>query len=190
MQIRFPFNQGKAIQAMAYLVDRLGAVDKVKLTKLLYLADRNHFLLVGRPITGDSLVAMPHGPVPSLSLGTLNGEAWPDMQAAYEYLDVHGNEVRVKTQPLVDQLEQNEREALDAVLQQYGHLNTWQLVEQTHQLPEFQEVYVDQTSAPIPYELILKHYKAEAGFRHNRPVISSNTAAAMFCPFPTDEHDL
>jgi uncharacterized phage-associated protein len=45
---------------------------KGKLCKLLFLADRAHLVRYGRPITGDLLCALEHGPILSQALNLLN----------------------------------------------------------------------------------------------------------------------
>lgn len=99
MEMRFQFEQSKAIQVMAYLVGRLTSVEKVKLMKLVYLADKAHFLRCGYPITGDRLCALPYGPVPSLTLDVLNGDIWPEPEAAYEFLHLDDNTVMLRSDP-------------------------------------------------------------------------------------------
>lgn len=183
VEIRFRFNLDKALHAMAYVVDRLGAVDKVKLMKLIYLADRDHFLKHGYPVTGDRQCAMPHGPVPSSCLAALNGESWPKPNAAFEYLHIDDNRVMLKAKPKDDWLTTEEKQTLEGVLAAYGGTSTWRLRDQTHKLPEYKEVYVEGTSTTIPYELMLKLYKDESGFRHNRPVITEATLERMAFPF-------
>ena len=75
--IHFQFDLDKAIEAIACVVRRLGPIDKLRLMKLLYIADRDSFLPNARPITGDELYALPWGPVPSGCLDAVNGELWP-----------------------------------------------------------------------------------------------------------------
>ena len=62
--IRFAFDEEKAAQAAAYLI-RLkgGRIDYTALLQLLHLADRRALAETGHPITGDRMVALPHGPV-------------------------------------------------------------------------------------------------------------------------------
>src|SRR5258706_9893863 len=104
MRIVFQFDLTKALQAIAYLVSHLGEVEKVKLLKLLYIADREHFLRHGYPITGDRPYAMPWGPVPSACLDALNGQSWPHSDDAFEYIQVINNMVTVKVSPGEDRL--------------------------------------------------------------------------------------
>lgn len=190
MRIAFHFDLDKAIQALAYLVDALGEVDKVALTKLVYLADREHFLEHGYPITGDRPCAMKWGPVPSATLSALNGEAFPEPDAAFRYLHIDDNKVMLRHRPGDGLLSDAEKRTLDAVARRHGGKRTWDLVRETHELPEYKEAYVEDTSRPIPYELILKHAGDDRHFRHGRPVISDATAAHMPCPFERSETDL
>ena len=74
MKIQYQFDADKAVAAMVAILRHTGTIDKLKLIKLLYLADRDCFLEYGHPITGDRPVAMPHGPVPSGCLHVLNGD--------------------------------------------------------------------------------------------------------------------
>lgn len=66
--IDFPFNREKAINAMLHICNSLGGTwDKYSLLKILYFAEQKHLAKYGRPITGDNIVAMEYGPVPSIS---------------------------------------------------------------------------------------------------------------------------
>ncbi len=193
MVISFEFDACKAAQAMAYLVSRLEGqkTDKVKLMKLLYLADRDHFLQEGRPITGDDQYAMPYGPVPTLSLNLLDGQfAQNDDGGVFTYLQTQNNEVSLKNLPRPLELSEGELKVLDAVIDRYGAMDNWVLKDYTHQLPEYSRVFRPRTSTRIPFELLLEVYSSGRLYRHNRPVITSAMAANMFCPFPRSEADL
>src|SRR2546425_12624302 len=62
--IKFKFNERKAVQAAARLIAQSGGeMNYLALMKLLYLIDREALIRFGRPITGDKVVAMKHGPV-------------------------------------------------------------------------------------------------------------------------------
>jgi hypothetical protein len=60
-------------------------------------------------------------------------------------------------------------------------------VRRTHQLPEYKSRYVEGTSTPIPFEEIAKYSGQEKRYRHNRPVISVETASQIVCPFHRDD---
>ena len=190
--IRFPFDAAKSLEAMCYLVSQMGKIDKVALAKLLYIADRDHFLKYGRPITGDKLFALPRGPVCSNSLNLLGGEFDIFGHDAYEYIEQQGHELTIHTMPPMNHLADHERDSLDTVLQQYGQMaqKTWALVETTHKFPEYAEVFQEGTSTLIPYELILKHYGGDSRFHHDRPVITQEVARQMNRPFWGSDEDL
>lgn len=184
MQIRFRFNLDKAVQAMAYILHSLGTTDKVKLTRLLYLADRQHFISAGYPITGDDQYAMPKGPVPSATLDALDGD-YPGAKAKlFPFIHVDDYRLSVKASPGTGLLSDSERATLDAIIQEHGQKNTWALVRETHRLPEYESTYVEGTSTRIPYERIASVSGDPARFRMNRTVISHEAAAHMDCPFP------
>jgi uncharacterized phage-associated protein len=184
VMIRFKFSTEKALQVLAYLL-KGGAMDKAKLMKLVYLADREHFIETGVSITGDKLCAMPFGPVASRTLDLVDGNMRGDY--VFKFLHIDNVSVSVRKSPGEDLLSAEERATLDRILQTYGSIKTWPLVRRTHELPEYKSVYVEGTSTPIPFEEIAKHSGQEKRFRHNRPVISVETAAQIVCPFHRDD---
>lgn len=193
MPIRFQFDLEKAVLAMAFVVHRLGSVQKVRLMKLLYIADRDHFLRYGWSITGDHFVAMKWGPVPSDCLHALDGELSTEAEEEVcKHIQLVNFEVFLKSMPDFSRLSETETEVLDAVVEEHGRKPRRQLELETHEYPEYKIHYVKGTSTPIPYESILKcyAYADETRFRHNRPVISEAMASKMLSPFPDPEPDL
>jgi uncharacterized phage-associated protein len=184
VRIRFKFSTEKMLQVLAYLL-KGGEMDKAKLMKLVYLADREHFINTGTSITGDKLCAMPFGPVASTALNLVDG----NIRSSYVFKFLHVNDVRISmtNSPGEDLLNDVERATLDRIIRIYGSLKTWPLVHQTHKLPEYKSTYVEGTSTTIPFEEIAKQSGNEKRFRHNRPVISVETASQMVCPFHRDE---
>src|SRR5207237_2158416 len=62
----FQFKEDKAISAIVFVAAHgISDLTKGKLAKLLFLADKQHLVRHGRPITGDWYAALPHGPIPS-----------------------------------------------------------------------------------------------------------------------------
>jgi len=190
MQIRFQFRPELAVQAAAFFLRKLaGRTDKIKLMKLMYLADRDHFLHHGHPITGDAQYALPHGPVPTCTLNLLSG-TWDDPDCAGDYIGCESRSFTIVKDPGDSLLMPTHLAILEEVFRVHGSKNTWKLREETHRLPEYQECEVSGSSAAIPYEVILKHYGGERGFRLGRPVISPEIARHMECPFESPETDL
>jgi uncharacterized phage-associated protein len=149
--VRAPrYREDKATQAAARLLKlRGGAMSHLKLIKLLYLAERESLIQLGRPLTYDSYASLPHGPVLSATLDRINtGEAYRG-----GYWDQHiapkaNNEVRLRDPDAVpnDQLSPAEEALIDEVFARYGHLGRWDLVERTHALPE----WIDPQGSSIP----------------------------------------
>ena len=59
------FDKTKALNALLYVANRVQRKDFHKIFKIVYFADRQHLAEWGRPITGDTYIAMDAGPVPS-----------------------------------------------------------------------------------------------------------------------------
>lgn len=148
--MRGRYREDKATQAAAKLLKlRGGTMSHLKLIKLLYLAERESLVRLGRPLTYDSYASLPHGPVLSATLDRINtGEAYRG-----GYWDRHirpkaNNEVGLRDSRDIpnDQLSPAEEALLDEVFTKYGHLGRWDLVERTHELPE----WTDPQGSSIP----------------------------------------
>jgi len=160
-----------------------GKVRKIRLIKLLYIADRDHFLQHGYPITGDDQYAMPLGPVPSKTLDLLDGDL-PESDQSLAYLQQKDFIISIRKNPEQNLLSQSEIAVLDQVLRVHGQKDPWVLVKETHEYPEYKGTYKEDTSTRIPYEKILECYETGDGkrFRHGRPVVSRATIPAMRRP--------
>ena len=191
MRIRYQFAPDAAVQSASYLLSKLGGnADKIKLMKLMYLADRDHFLAFGRPITGDSQWALPHGPVPSCTLNLLNGNDGDEADYVSRHIEVDSHKFVLRADPGSESLDANCRATLDRTLARYGRMHTTALRDLTHKLPEYIECEVPGSSSPIPYEVILKHHGGEEGFAMGRPVISPMMRNHLACPFSESEPDI
>lgn len=156
--LQFTYNPRKAAQAAAYLV-RLsgGQLSALALLKLLYLADRKCLISRGRPITGDRMVSMPHGPVLSRIYDEIQwGRNDAQPQPWYEYLtERQGHDVSLReANPPTNELSQFEREILDETQAQYAHFGPWGLRRITHELPEYEDP--QGSSNPIDPASILR----------------------------------
>jgi uncharacterized phage-associated protein len=151
------FNERKATQAAARLLKlRGGRMSYMKLIKLLYLADRKALMQWGRPITTDRYVSMDHGPVLSriLNLTTDGNEPGGESVWSAAIAEPSHYDVELKSEPETDELSQAEINLLDAIFKEFGHKTRWQLVDLTHQLPEWKDP--EGSAIPISYRDILK----------------------------------
>ena len=161
--MRFVFDDEKAAQAAAHLIRRHGGrIDYTVLPELLYLADRRALIETGYPITGDRMVSMPHGPVLSATYdrigqgATSSGGQWPEwLSHPTRY------EVALRRDPGGDRLSPCDIAILDALHEEYGHLEWRALRDLTHGLPEYEDPH--GSSLPIRPERILESAGRTAG---------------------------
>ena len=62
--LTFTFKPRKLSSAIAYLAEQKPGLTNHRIGALLFLADKQHLLEFGRPITGDRYYALKHGPEP------------------------------------------------------------------------------------------------------------------------------
>lgn len=131
----------------------------LKLMKLLYLAERESMATHGFPMTGDRFVAMPHGPVLSLTLDHINDaiQSAPDGWDAW-ISDRAGHVValaRDVSRDALDELSDSDLAVLGAVWKQFGWMGKYQIRDYTHNpknCPEWKDP--DGSSLPISFEAV------------------------------------
>lgn len=137
------FDHKKATQAVNYLVRKEGGqIDKLKLIKLVYFADRYHIRRYGRPIANDAYIAMPLGPVASSVKDIVEFSDYLDVaerEYATTYLGRGGLENIVVSILDVDTdvFSKSELEALDFAYNEFGNNSAPDLVNITHRYPEW-----------------------------------------------------
>jgi uncharacterized phage-associated protein len=171
VRLRYDFDVEKLVQAIAYLSSRgIEGLDRLKLAKLLFLADKQHLLDVGRPILGDWYACMPYGPVPSQSLNIIRDviDADPQQPPAaeslfQEYLTIDRAREHpafvARKEPNLDVFSESEIAILDDVARRYGSLTGLQLIDLTHQDPIWRipdEHRKAMSSVEIPFELFFE----------------------------------
>lgn len=150
------YREDRAAQAAARLLRAAGGrLPYMKLLKLLYLADRRGLLEMGRPITFDRYVSMPHGPVLSRTYDVMCSEPDPLVASYWSgFIDREGYDVTLRGPVPNDQLSPAEEQLLDAVWAEYGHFDKWALRDFTHTLAEWQNP--NGSSIPIEVRDILR----------------------------------
>lgn len=153
------FRSKKAAQLAAYFVDKAGGcIDKLKLIKLLYLAERKHLADYEMPMLLDELYSLPHGPICSSSLnaidGTIHDEIWGGYIARHGRDRIFAVKNRVEREEL-DELSEADLEIADETWSRFGEMRTWQLRNWTHDnCPEYTEV--SSGRVPISYQQVLE----------------------------------
>ena len=124
--MRVKFDARKTAQAACQLIQlNDGTMNYMVLVKLLYLADRRALIETGVPVTGDRMVAMPHGPVLSQTLDQINmGEPAPMDEASvwYEYITEPSDyTLSIKKVPRERTLEEHEINLIWPALEGLGY---------------------------------------------------------------------
>lgn len=137
------FDPARAMELVLYVTARLRFPTFHSVSKILYFADKEHLSRYGTLLTGDSYVAMKHGPVPSEIYNLLKAaagrrESWISPQyheVAKGAIAVEGNyRLRTVREARPEVLSASHRECLDASLKQYGSLSFARLTAKSHDL--------------------------------------------------------
>jgi len=140
------FRSRKAAQISAFFVSLAGgSIDKLKLAKLQYLAEREFLARHLRPMTYDELYSLPHGPICSGALngaeGKLGGrEEWNAIQA-HGNQHIHGSHGLGRDD--LDEVSDADFDVIMAVWDKFGQMTAGQLRTFTHDpanCPEYTEV--------------------------------------------------
>ncbi|MEK7288255.1 MAG: Panacea domain-containing protein [Elusimicrobiota bacterium] len=143
--LQYQFDLEKFVAALAYLIKKCGPMTKLKIAKLLYLLDRRHFNLHGRPVLGDRYIRMDLGPAPSLSVNLLNEleeegkfKISPKCEGKTisRFFKADATKkyppISLREEPSYEVLSESEIEALDWLAAKYGDKEASALVDITH----------------------------------------------------------
>lgn len=157
------FNIRKAAQVAAFFALKEGGkINVLKLTKLIYLADRQHLEKYDSPILFDKFVSMPHGPVNSITYDYLSGCASDNDWNSF-VSERTGNNISAAKDVAytnLDQLSDAETEVLSSIWAQFKGMDGFQVRDYTHKnCPEW--IDPNGSSSPIDYETVFKWLKKE-----------------------------
>jgi uncharacterized phage-associated protein len=135
------------VQAVHYLLKNFGEMDKLKIVKLIYFADKRQLIFAARTITGDDYVAMRHGPAGSMVLNVLNRNTEYLEQEQLDFIDRHilqanmGKDNYKSTDYGMnyDQLAESDKKALGIIGEKFKSLDKWDIVNLTHKYPEWKQ---------------------------------------------------
>lgn len=153
--MKFRFNFEKTLQAAGVLLRRDGKrMSRLRLLKLLYIADREFLAAKARTITGDRVVAMRYGPVLSQTYDLIKGlEArsgeWD------EFIHSDGQAVELRRDPGLEDLSKAEIVKLQEVADRYRDVDGDDLSTLTHEFQEWKDHAVSSGTEPIPWEEVL-----------------------------------
>jgi uncharacterized phage-associated protein len=147
--IRFAYDPVRASHAARWLLSRHeGKLDRIKLIKLIFFADRLHLARYGRPIVGGRYCAMEHGPVASDFYNAIKDNALDGTLPEEGTPRVEGTRKADE-----DFLSESDIEILRVVNDTYGPLDGWRLRDLTHETKSWTKNYKGGNSSyPLPYE--------------------------------------
>ena len=152
------FDIRKAIAATGHLCElNGGAIDVLKVIKMLYLADRRALVEWHRPITGDQFWSLANGPVVSRTYDLIRGKVGgPEMDAWRAVFNPRKEDsLSLKSKPNTKPLSRREKAALQDAHKQIEPLTTGQVIDLVHKLPEWKDP--GKSSLPIDPETIFYH---------------------------------
>ena len=127
-------------QMAAFFADSEGGeINVLKLMKLLYLADRESMRRHGHSISNDDMFSLPHGPILSKAYRLANQEAAAAEQQIWRewFADrIQGDRALTLctsvSREKLNYFSELDIEILQAVWNQFGKMNQWQLRDYTH----------------------------------------------------------
>ena len=126
------FDRERALELVLYVANRLRYPTFHSVSKVLYFADREHLSRYGSLLSGDSYVAMRHGPVPSAIYDLLKAAAGrQEPLIAPQFYELVNQALRVEGKHQVRPLRpanpallsESQRECLDASIKTNGRLS-------------------------------------------------------------------
>ncbi len=153
------FRSRKAAQMCAFFAAKAGgAIEKLKLIKLIYFAERGSLREHGFPMLFDEFYSLPHGPICSSALNGINGVISAEIEPIWgEYIARNGNivvPIRYFDISELDEFSQAEEDILSSIWDELGHMSASQLRNYSHaNCPEYTEV--ERGRLPITYSEVM-----------------------------------
>lgn len=130
------FDRDKALEVIVFIAKELKSPTLQSISKMLYLADKQHLQDYGRLICGDKYVAREHGPVPSAiyeMMKVADNRAsididW-DIMIQEAIIVINGRSVASKRDCNRDMLSQSDIECIEKVIADYGGKTLGQLTD-------------------------------------------------------------
>jgi len=153
MAIQFNINRQKAIECVLWLIQR-GETNMYSIWKMLFAAEKYHLNTYGRPITGDTYIAMKYGTVPSW-LYKLTNKWRPGIGFVK-----HENTFIAERAPIRKLFSVSDIEALECGHNEYAGLSFGEVMDKNHKEPAWIKNWElreeGKESIPIPFEDIVQ----------------------------------
>lgn len=148
----FPFDEQKAVNVILYILQKTGGkCGRHQLFKIMYYADQKHLIKYGRPVVGDTYVAMQAGPVPSKTYDGVKAVAEPFRYSFPLFIDsftCSGYNILSNLDPDMDELSRSDIACLEESIKENINLDFGQLVDKSHQYA-YNKVYKDSAMSTL-----------------------------------------
>jgi uncharacterized phage-associated protein len=137
------FDIEKIIQVLAYIQQKTECLDKLKLIKLLFFADRMHLRKYLSFISFDIYYALRSGPAASKTLDVINrskthfSDTAPENLMLLDKIDIVNKNTRIIREKNTGYMSKVEMNVLDSVCEIFGNFSAKALVNITHDYPEW-----------------------------------------------------
>lgn len=119
------FKTRKSKEILSYFIQKSGgSINRMKAMKLIWLSDRLHLRMYGRPITHDQYYAMKNGPIPSETLDISN-------------VNRTGHFIISQDQPNLKVFSKSDINVMDRIFEEFGGMTEIALSDLSHQYPEW-----------------------------------------------------
>ncbi|MGB8029526.1 MAG: Panacea domain-containing protein [Terracidiphilus sp.] len=132
--LNFRANGEKVVNMIAYFAGQCTDATKMKISKLMYFADKAHLNRFGRPISGDTYIRMKLGPVPSMGLNLMRHTTYFENVSELfdELIEVKGNEVRPLKGFNREIFSRSDISVMDETISQLGDVHALRLSDLSH----------------------------------------------------------
>jgi len=174
------FNAEKAVQAVGVILRAEGKrMTRLRLAKLIYIAERKCVAETGRSLVGGKLVAMKHGPLHSDILDLINGNHRSEPLWSRYFTTRGPREIELTDEPEVGRLSRYEIALLNEVVARHEGLDDFELSELTHGFDEWIRSFRAGTSTVIPVEMLVQIVHPE----HAEEIVQEMKDMAVFDEF-------
>jgi uncharacterized phage-associated protein len=156
------YDLDKAAQVVAFFAMKAGgSINILKVTKLVYLAEREYMRLYDEPMFFDRLVSMPDGPVTSVTLNFMNGNItdnrWSRFVATRAGFDIPLACKDIAERDL-DHLSPSDLGILEKLWAKFCNYSQYEIRDWTHipeNVPEWQDP--EGSSRPISHAAVFEY---------------------------------
>lgn len=180
----------KITQSLGFLLslDENHRMNKLKLVKLVWAADRYHLRKYGRTVTDTEYFALPHGPVSSLTLDVIDNDEVALYPEDISYIGNHisswesdKNDIVLYNPTEDDYLSESDKEALKFAWDSFGDKDRFELADDiSHQYPEWSkfrehfDVKNERSRKPIDLDDFFKNPSDDKYFLESVEILTAS----------------